>query len=410
MFAYYFPPENTSGATRPGQFVKYLPDCGYRTSVVSSSHVTSLPSEGVWRVPDPREPNAGVALAAKAAQLVQRCAAPYNDRLPWVPAAVSAGARILQSEDPPPIILSTSPPVAPHLAALWIHQRYRVKWIADFQDPLWGNPGRTRRLAQHYDSRIERMIFARADAVVANTEPVADLWRARYPRWSSKIVTIMNGFDPDDVFPSRPIAPRPYTVVAHVGALYGGRRPGPFLSAAERVIARGDVDPAKLRIRLIGPMEDACCDPGRPPFSTLAERGCLYRSPGVVPGEEARLEMIDADFLLLLDMNDLGASLQVPAKIYDYLRAGRPILAFTPRHSPTQQVLEQSGVTHVCVDIQQDPPERVDEALLRMLALPTESRPVSDWFHKTFDARNQTRKLADLMDRLVGNQPARRVA
>lgn len=410
IFAYYFPPENTSAATRPGQFVKYLPGFGYRASVISGAHVSDPQADDVWRVPDPCETSTLLTCAARTAELAQRYAAPYDDRLPWVPHAVARASKILHSEDPVPIVLSSSPPVATHLAALWIHRRYRVKWVADFQDPLWGNPGRTRSLAHVYDQRIERMIFARADAVIANTETVAGLWRSRHPRWSRKISTIMNGFDPEDVFPpSSLVTPRVHQVIAHVGALYGGRRPGPFLSAVERIITRGLADPAKLRIRLIGPMEDTCCDRRRPPFSSLAEQGCLYRSPGTVPIAEARIEMAEADCLLLLDLNDLGASLQVPAKLYDYLRAGRPILALTPHNSPTRHILEQSGVTHVCVDGQASP-EHIDEALLKTLSLSRENRRASDWFWTEFDARTQTQRLARIMDRLLDSQSSRSVA
>jgi hypothetical protein len=248
---------------------------------------------------------------------------------------------------------------------------------------------------------MERLVFANADAVIANTETVADLWRTRYPRHSRKISAIMNGFDPEDQFPASAATERQSQVIAHVGALYAGRRPGPFLAAAESLIRNGKVDPAKLQIRLIGPIEDGCCDPEKPPFSFLSECGCLYRSPGTVPLAAARMEMVNADRLLLLDMNDLGATLQVPAKLYDYLRARRPILAFTPENSPTRKILERSGVAHVCVD-PQAPSERLREALLRILSFPLETPRATEWFWTEFDVRTQSRRLATIMDRLLG--------
>jgi hypothetical protein len=115
-------------------------------------------------------------------ELLQRYATPYDARLSWVPHAVSTSNQILRSGASETIILSTSPPAATHLAALCLKRRYGFKWVADFQDPLWGNPGRTQTLSQFYDQAMERLVFANADAVNAYTETGAELWRNSDPR------------------------------------------------------------------------------------------------------------------------------------------------------------------------------------------------------------------------------------
>ena len=64
----------------------------------------------------------------------------------------------------------------------------------------------------------------------------------------------------------------------------------------------------------------------------------------LVPRAEAIRETAQADYLLLLDLTGLKQNIQVPAKIFDYLRIGRPILAFTTKASPSEWILELSGV------------------------------------------------------------------
>src|SRR5262249_49850228 len=65
---------------------------------------------------------------------------------------------------------------------------------------------------------------------------------------------------------------------------------------------------------------------------------------GQMPYADAVRMMQAADMLLLLDSP--GRTIGVPAKLYEYLGAGRPILAIAEPQSDTAHVLEQSGVVH----------------------------------------------------------------
>ena len=105
--------------------------------------------------------------------------------------------------------------------------------------------------------------------------------------------------------------------------------------------------------------------------------------------------MAEADYLLLLDLNELGTGSQVPGKLFEYIRIGRPILAFTVRDSSTSRLLAQSGIPYQCV-YQSDSSDEVDRKVSAFLSL--QSRPVapSDWFQTNFNAVAQTQKLADL--------------
>ena len=61
-----------------------------------------------------------------------------------------------------------------------------------------------------------------------------------------------------------------------------------------------------------------------------------------VPYREALAEMLSVDALLVLQASNCNA--QIPAKIYEYLRAGRPILGLTDPAGDTAGVLRGAGV------------------------------------------------------------------
>ncbi len=399
LFTYRFPPDNTSGADRPLRFAKYLPCYGFTPHVIAAANGGSIRDGGnVHRVAADSRHSSGRSRAdrlSEVAACVQRFILPYDERLPWVPHALAEADRMFAAGNISAVI-STSPPLAPHLAAMRMKRRHGVRWIADFRDPLYGNPDRSRWFATPYDAAIERLIFRHADAIIANTDAVASVWTARYPRWRHKISVIWNGFDPEDTLSPAPIPARPFKVLVHAGTIYMGRHPGALLASIDRLIRGGLLDPASLRVRLVGTIAPASMSLTQPPASRLMELGCLECNNRHLPRDEARRAVSEADFLLLLDLADRNTGMQVPAKVFDYIRVGRPILAFTSKGSPTERILEQSGIPFQCIYV--DMPEReIDVRILNFLCLPNVSVRASSWFWNQFDGAKQARVLAQLL-------------
>lgn len=348
----------------------------------------------VRRVPsDP--PSEWASRRAELARLVQRYCLPYNEQLPWVPHAVEAAGRLIREHNIG-ALFSTSPPIASHLAALWIRRTYRLTWVADFRDPLAGNPFRTRRWLFHYDEPLQRHIFREAGAVTATTDTLAGQWKSAYPELQSKFHTIWNGFDPEGRIEPRPLVHRQRSVVAHVGNLYGGRHPGPILESLDRLILAGRLDPASILVRLVGPVEDNTFLRFRDVWRRLEQLGCAWAGRSTVPKEQADQEMAEADYQLILDLNETGANTQLPAKIFDCLLTERPVLACTNRGSPLSQILPETRIDHLCL-YPDSPQEEADAAILRFLAPgPRRTRPC-DWFWRQFDGIAQVGQLAGLL-------------
>ncbi len=399
LFAYYFPPTNESGAKRPFRFVRYLQRHGYRTQVVTASpQPPGSPWKDAREAPDGTAPDWKTRWGALACAAVQRVI-PYNDQLPWVAHAVAQAERIVL-ETRPAAILSTSPPVACHLAAMAMKRKYGLPWVADLRDPVYNNPHRVRLLSRPYDAAVEQMIVRYADLLIANTDSATEDLRRRYPRMAHKIHLIWNGYDPEDPLEPRPIPPRDVKLLLHAGSIYAGRHPGAVLESLKRLIDGGRLDPAKFRIRLIGWLDLSQPWISGATAAALQELGCLEYVPEMVPEPQAIREMAEADYLLLLDGNDSGKGLQVPAKLFQYMRIGRPILASTAKDSPSERILAHGGIPYVAA-YPGASGDRMDECLLALNRLPTDPVQPNAWFEERFNAESQTRMLAALLGKII---------
>ena len=386
MIALLYPPDPYAGAARPHRFAKYLRRSGYQVDVIAGgTESRCIIADNVYRVKA-----AYPTLPKRYRPVVERLARltllPCDCGITWVPRVIRV-AKQWRGESR--LLISTSPPLTTHLAALWAKKKFGWPWIADFRDPIVGNPFRPER-TRKVDESLEKLFFQYADMVIANTDSVAELWRTRYPQWRGKIETLWNGFDPEDGIQALPLPPRPYRVYRHVGAIYGDRFPDLLLNSLPRLINSRRIDNAAIRVEMIG-----SCDR---PETLAANRPSWFRCDGVeVDKSEADRLAAESDGLILLDVTKSKAALQLPGKIFDYLRIGRPILACTVSGSPADRLLSQSGIPYVCL-YPQDSTDEIDRKVLNYLGLPPESTAPSGWFQSNFNAVAQAGKLATLIE------------
>ena len=406
ILAYYFPPQNEIGAARPGRFARGLRRMGASVTVVTSAEGAAGPDGMVvLHAPTPRAIAAGGAVVANDAVLrmrvrglhvAERALMPYDDRLGWFPGAYDAAQNALR---PGSVVLSTHPPLVTHLVALALKQKHGHPWIADFRDPLYGNPSRTSQRASMLDPVLERVVVENADVVIANTEMAGRQLRARYPVQAHKIEVIWNGYDPaDGIEPSAaPVTTR--FALTHVGTMYANRTLLPIVLSVARLIDQGRLQPDAFVLRQVGRADPHCLDLEAPVMQALLALGCLEVVNRNVPLAEAHAAMREANGLLLLDMTETNRGVQVPGKTYEYIRTGRPVLALTVPGSSTQEVLARSGIDHACVDLHA-PVEMFDAAVLAFLQAPARVSRPSEAFMQTFSATAQTAHLMRLIERV----------
>jgi len=350
--AYHYPPESSSsGVLRTLKYTRYLGRFGWRVTVVTLNR-------DAYQVTDPKlEEQIPSDVRVVRTRFIDvkkhlaiRGSYPSFFAIPdrwigWWPWAVAAGNRVIK-DGPVDLIYSTSPHATAHLIGWQLSRLADVPWVTDFRDPWYEDPPEagTTRVAQFAARRLERCVVRRADRIVASTVRLRDALSARYlwkPR--DRFVAIPNGFDEDDFSGAGDLS-RPSSdelLLVHAGSIHAGfRDPRPVLEAVRWAAEARLVDPARIRIRFLGGGA----------FGESLEMKQAVEQAGLKSQVEflprvsyaaALSELSRAGVLLLLQASADTVDL-VPAKLFEYLRAGRPVLAVAPEGA-TAEILRDTG-------------------------------------------------------------------
>src|SRR5215475_13479151 len=250
----------------------------------------------------------------------------------WILPAVVAGLRAAR-ESKAEQIFSSGPYWINHLVGLALSYLTGLPWTAHFRDPwIAGNwQALTNSLATRLNKWLERIVVTRATAVVSVTEEHSAAFRREYPRLpADKFFTVPNGYDneeweegPTEKYREQEIEEK--FLIAYTGKFYVGRDPQPLFRALRTLIDFGEIEREQIQVDLVGWCETS---EGRS-VKEMAVRHGLSDCVNIL-GPHSRPEtirrMTRADLLLLLSERLI---IQIPGKTYEYLRAGRPILALT---------------------------------------------------------------------------------
>jgi glycosyltransferase involved in cell wall biosynthesis len=379
VVAFHYPPDNTStGVLRTLKFSRYLLDHGW------CSEVLSVP-ERLYADTDPgmldQIPPSVRVHRTWAVDIKRVCsiAGRYPSWLAvpdrfwsWRLSAVAKGVE-LHRERPFEALFTTYPMGSAHLVGLGLKRRLRLPWIADFRDP-WVDDS-IPPLRKRIESAMERRVVTRADRVICNTPAMRRDFLRRYPEIApARFVTITNGYDEADFARLRP-EPLPRFEILYAGNISAGsRNPAPLLEAVRLAADRGWLDPADLRVTFLG------AGPyGRDPsFERDVRRTGLREQVDVVveriPYSKALDRMAGADLLVALaepsghlpefEAERHWAETQVPAKTYEILRLGRPLLALVSRGA-LAELIESTGCGEA---VSPREPEAIAAALRRYYA------------------------------------------
>jgi glycosyltransferase involved in cell wall biosynthesis len=239
----------------------------------------------------------------------------------------------------PDVIWSTFPIATAHIIGLLLHRLTGLPWVADFRDPTT-EPGYANRPGHLW---LERRIVRHAARMTFTTPSTLRMYSERYSAEpASRWLELPNGYD-EDMFRSAELEPanrpasRPLTLV-HSGVLYQIERdPRPFFAAIAKLKAAGIIDAATLQVVLRGTHYDSLYAP------LLAAEGIddIVQLADSIPYRAALREMLDADGLLIFQA--ANCNVQIPAKLYECLRAGRPIFALTDSAGDTAGVMRSTG-------------------------------------------------------------------
>jgi len=301
----------------------------------------------------------------------------------------------------PDVIWSTYPTATAHLIALTLQRLSGVPWVADFRDPMvyegWPDDPLVRRVR----SWVERQTIRHCARAVFVTDSARQLYQERYATIpATRLAVIANGYDEESFTElGLPEAPNEHPpgplLLVHSGLLEPtDRNPSPFFEALAALRDKGVVSAESIRVVLRASGSE---DIYRRKLEQCGLSDIVQLAPRVGYAE-ALVEMISADGLLVFQGSDCNR--QIPAKIYEYVRARKPILALTDPEGETARLLQGMGVdTLTRLDSKDDIQARL-EAFLQMLQ--NGDAPVPGDELVTRHSRQwKARELATLLDEVA---------
>lgn len=371
MVAFQFPPFSMSSAVqRTLRFVQHLPAHGWQPLVLTADPrcYTATATDLLKEVPEGTvvrrafglDTARHLSIAGRYPEFLAR-----PDRwMSWAMGAVPAGMKLIR-EYRPDVIWSTYPIASAHRIALKLHQLSGIPLVADFRDPMAqeGYPANPRT---HQAFReIEEGLARNASTMVFVTPSALKTYRERFPAVSADhFALIENGFDePAFAAAERELDPAPLVpgrlTLLHSGIVYPSERdPTALFQALGRLHQQGRIAADWLRLRFRAPVHEDLLR------QLAASQGIseMIEVLPAVPYRDALREMLRADGLVVMQASNCNE--QIPAKLYEYLRARRPILGLADPAGDTGRTLLSQGITDVA---RLEDTGRVEAALLAFL-------------------------------------------
>jgi hypothetical protein len=297
----------------------------------------------------------------------------------------------------PQIIWSTYPIATAHLIAYTLHRITSIPWVADFRDLMVDEYYPTGKLERMSYQWIEKKTVTHASRIVFTTQGAITHYSKLYPNIpKSRWVCIPNGYDEKNFQDAMKLtineSGNSKINLIHSGILYlSDRDPVQFFSALSELLVSGEISKDKLKITLRASGNEAYF------AEIIKEKGIeeiVVLAEGI-PYLQALAEMLAADGLIIFQGSSCNN--QVPAKIYEYLRARKPILALTDPKGDTAQQLKICNINTI---VPLDSKEEIKKGLLKFLEEITNGTAAvaSDKEIQAFSRMKQTQRLIRLFD------------
>ena len=431
FISYYFPPAGGTSVQRTLKHCKYLPEFGWQPVILTAREkdyaLTDLSLMGevprsirTFRAAAPdlyrwygklsRQTSATLpdlsAIAARekenrsalqgAGLFIRNLLFIPDARMGWLPFALKTAARLVKSGRIQ-AVLTTAPPFTATLTGGLISAAYGLPWISDYRDPwtqayfYFKRPWPSRKV----EEAMESWLLNRADSVVAVNDRILNGLADKYAWDRSRGTAIPNGFDPDDFSGLKPVKNSKFTLV-YTGTLHTTMNPKALMVAIMRMSKKDPGFKRSFSFRIFGRVSDDVL-----PMLEDAGVSSMVSLKSHVPHHESLRQMLSADMLLLLIPDFKGNEMIVTSKIFEYLRAGQPVLCLSERGNAAEIIRDtRAGIT-----VGGDDAARIEAVLGSCFqrwkaGKPLLDRQVLPEKLDQYNRRNTAKKLAELLDRV----------
>ena len=372
FITYYWPPSGKASLHWPLKIIKHLPSFGWLPSVLTvdedtftqkdETFLNEIPSEvKIFRAKSLEPFNLYKKLIGKSKDdqlIASETISPKNKgmahrlsiwirmnifipdaRVGWYFPAVKAGLSLLKKEKLDAIV-SIGPPHTTHLIGKKLASNFNLPHIPVFIDP-WVNISyyknfKRSKLTLSIDNSLEKSVLNNAASVVFVTKTMSEDYEKKYPSIKNKTHVLYWGYSEEDFrmddgrWKTEEGKLKNIEVILHAGNIFDYQNPKQFWKTIKDEIDKG----RKIKLVFIGTVA-----PEIKQSITNAGLNLITEYKGFLPYKEMLKEMLKASYLLVCATEPR----HVPGKLFEYLRAGKPIIAFGDGNEEVKKILADAN-------------------------------------------------------------------
>ncbi len=337
FLSYYFPPRNRISSYRVGGFCQHLIKFDWEPTVICEDWPVGAPDydesllDGIENLDVHRITSYGPKgifrfLVRNVYPWIMPEKTPYN----WWRLARKKALELCSKEQIDAIVASHDP-LATLQIALELSSKFKIPWIADLRDS-WNvqtlSSPRKQRIIAHY----EKEFCNRANAVVTVSDEIAQVMKKKI---SKDIRVVSNGFDKIEKTPFMNIKPNIFTILYAGSYAKNQKDPRLFFRALNHCVSEGKIPRDNIELCFLGPSIESFYP------DHLKELGSVVvRFKKRIIRKKALAYMENSSLLWVISHpHEKGV---LTGKIFDYLAAGRPIIAAPCDNGEIKKLLEQT--------------------------------------------------------------------
>ena len=256
-----------------------------------------------------------------------------DSRIFWVNSSVGFLSKYIL-ENKIESIITTGPPHSLHLIGLKLKSILNISWYADFRDP-WTKINYHKKLKLSLRSKkkhlqLENKVLSLCDRIIVTSNK---LLKEYNEITETPISLITNGFD----YQKLQLELDKKFSITHIGRLLPERNPKIVWNALKELCTINKNFKNNLKINFIGNVSENLRNAIK---TNNLENSVVYHN--YIKYNDTIPYLIKSQILLLIESDDKESSYAIPAKIFEYINSGRPIIAIGPKDSEIKQIIDET--------------------------------------------------------------------
>ena len=291
-------------------------------------------------------------------------------------------------------LITTGTPHSVHLIGKRLKRAFDIPWITDFRDPWteinYYDKVRPIRFIHNYNLKLEKSVLQESDLVLTVSPSWTELLQNKT---KTRVELLFNGYDQQDFQSNASLDYNSFTI-AHFGFMSMERNCPALWQVLSELANRDDAFRSKLSIQLYGPVDNQVIKS----LESFGLKDNLTISEYIKHDKAVQL-MSEKSVLLLSVGLSKSSRGWIPAKLFEYMAARRPILAVGAGAVDCNSILLEHGYPEV-IDYQ-DAPSFYSQISALYQRFNSRQLENMEGNIETFERKNLAKQMCDKLDRLI---------